>query len=328
MQQRTLGTNGLSVSAIGYGCMGLSGLYGNAQDAESEAVLQQTFELGVNFFDTADVYGDGHNEELVGRALKGVRDQLVIASKCGFLRDADGAMLVNGNPDYIRSACDASLQRLGTDHIDLYYLHRVDPAVPVEDSVGALAELVKAGKVRHIGLSQTNPETLRRGHAVHPIAALQSEYSLWVREPEDDVIPVCEELGIGFVPFCPLGRGFLTRRIRSIDNLDADDLRLTVPRMNADNMETNEPLLAMLDALSAGKGLTPGHLALAWLLHKGETICPIPGSRRIKHNEENAGAAAVALSDQEIAEMDRLFPIGVAAGSNRPTIVHDIEAGR
>ena len=221
MQQRTLGANGLTVSAIGHGCMGLSGLYGDAQDVESEEVLQKTFELGVTLFDTADVYGDGHNEELVGRALMGVRDQLVIASKCGFLRDADGTMSVNGNPDYIRSACEASLQRLGTDRIDLYYLHRVDPAVPVEDSVGALAELVKAGKVRHIGLSQTDPETLRRGHAVHPIAALQSEYSLWVREPEDDVIPVCEELGIGFVPFCPLGRGFLTRRIRSVSDLAA-----------------------------------------------------------------------------------------------------------
>ena len=280
MQQRTLGANGLTVSAIGHGCMGLSGLYGDAQDVESEEVLQKTFELGVTLFDTADVYGDGHNEELVGRALMGVRDQLVIASKCGFLRDADGTMSVNGNPDYIRSACEASLQRLGTDRIDLYYLHRVDPAVPVEDSVGALAELVKAGKVRHIGLSQTDPETLRRGHAVHPIAALQSEYSLWVREPEDDVIPVCEELGIGFVPFCPLGRGFLTRRIRSVSDLAADDLRLTVPRMNADNMATNEPLLARLDALSAGKGITPGQLALAWLLHRGEVICPIPGSRR------------------------------------------------
>ena len=308
--------------------MGLSGLYGNAQDAESEAVLQKTFDLGVTLFDTADVYGDGRNEELIGRALKGARDQLVISSKCGFLRNADGSMSVNGSPDYIRSACDASLERLGTDHIDLYYLHRVDPAVPVEDSVGALAELVRDGKVRHIGLSQTDPETLRRGHAVHPIAALQSEYSLWVREPEDDVIPVCEELGIGFVPFRPLGRGFLTRRIRSVSDLAADDLRLTVPRMNADNMTTNEPLLARLDAFSAAKGLTPGQLALAWLLHKGEGICPIPGSRRTKHIEENAGAADVTLSDQDMADMDALFPVGVAAGSNRPTIVQDVEAGK
>ena len=304
-------------STHGYGCMGLSGLYGNARDAESEAVLQKTFDLGVTLFDTADVYGDGRNEEVIGRALKGARDQLVISSKCGFLRNADGSMSVNGSPNYIRSACDASLERLGTDHIDLYYLHRVDPA-----------ELVRDGKVRHIGLSPTDPETLRRGHAVHPIAALQSEYSLWVREPEDDVIPVCEELGIGFVPFCPLGRGFLTRRIRSISDLAADDLRLTVPRMNADNMTTNEPLLARLDAFSAAKGLTPGQLALAWLLHKGEGICPIPGSRRTKHIEENAGAADVTLSDQDMADMDALFPVGVAAGSNRPTIVQDVEVGK
>ena len=317
MQQRNLGPSGLTVSAIGYGCMGLSGLYGNARDAESEAVLQKTFDLGVTLFDTADVYGDGRNEEVIGRALKGARDQLVISSKCGFLRNADGSMSVNGSPNYIRSACDASLERLGTDHIDLYYLHRVDPA-----------ELVRDGKVRHIGLSPTDPETLRRGHAVHPIAALQSEYSLWVREPEDDVIPVCEELGIGFVPFCPLGRGFLTRRIRSISDLAADDLRLTVPRMNADNMTTNEPLLARLDAFSAAKGLTPGQLALAWLLHKGEGICPIPGSRRTKHIEENAGAADVTLSDQDMADMDALFPVGVAAGSNRPTIVQDVEVGK
>lgn len=326
MQQRNLGPRGLTVSAIGYGCMGLSGLYGNAQDTESEAVLQKMLDLGITLFDTADVYGEGHNEELVGRAFKGVRDQLVISSKCGFLRNSDGLMSVNGSPDYIRSACNASLKRLRTDRIDLYYLHRVDPAVPVEDSVGALAELVWDGKVRHIGLSQTDPETLRRGHAVHPIAALQSEYSLWVREPEDDVIPACEELEIGFVPFCPLGRGFLTRRIRSVSDLGADDLRLTVPRMNADNMTTNEPLLARLDTFSAAKGLTPGQLALAWLLHKGDGICPIPGSRRIKHIQENARAANLTLSDQDMAEMDALFPTGVAVGSNRPTIVQDVEA--
>ena len=328
MQQRTLGPGGLAVSAIGYGCMGLSGIYGEAQDADSAAVLQKTFDLGITLFDTADVYGDGHNEELVGRALKGVRDQVVIASKCGFVPLPDGTMTVNGNPDYIRSACDASLRRLGVDHIDLYYLHRVDPAVPVEDSVGAMAELVKGGKVRHIGLSQTDPETLRRGHAVHPITALQSEYSLWVREPEEDVVPLCDELGIGFVPFCPVGRGFLTRRIRSVDTLADDDLRLTVPRMNADNMETNEPLLAGLDEFSAGKGSTPAQLVLAWLLHKGADICPIPGSRRIEHMKENAAAADLTLSDQEIAEMDHLFPIGIAAGSNRPTIVQAVEAGQ
>jgi aryl-alcohol dehydrogenase-like predicted oxidoreductase len=328
MQQRTLGQDGLAVSAIGYGCMGLSGSYGEAQDTDSAAVLQKIVDLGVTMFDTADVYGDGHNEELIGRALKGVRDQVVIASKCGFVPLPDGTMTVNGNPDYIRSACDASLRRLGVDHIDLYYLHRVDPAVPVEDSVGAMAELVKSGKVRHIGLSQTDTNTLRRGHAIYPITALQSEYSLWVREPEEDVVPVCNELGIGFVPFCPMGRGFLTRHIRSVENLADDDLRLTVPRMNSDNMETNEPLLARLDELAAEKGNSPAQLVLAWLLHKGAHICPIPGSRRIEHMEENAAAADVTLSDQEKAEMDHLFPIGSAAGSNRPTIVQTVEAGQ
>ncbi len=326
MQQRTLGSSQLAVSAMGYGCMGLSGPYGPARDDDSIAVLKETFDLGITLFDTADVYGSGHNEELVGRALRGVRDQTVLATKGGFQRHDDGSMSVNGNPDYIRSACEASLRRLGLDHIDLYYLHRVDPDVPVEDTVGAMADLVNDGKVRYIGLSQTDSETLRRGHRTHPISALQSEYSLWVREPESDVIPVCSELGIGFVPFCPLGRGFLTRRIRSIDGLSEDDLRRSVPRMNAGNMVKNEPLLAKLDEIEAQKNCTPGQLVLAWLLHKAKYICPIPGSRKIEHMRENAAAAHLTLSADEVSELDSLFPAGTVAGSNRPEFLQAVES--
>ena len=320
MQQRNLGPSGLTVSAIGYGCYpgicrvstAMPGTRSPRPFFKRRSILASLCSIPP----TSD--GDGRNEEVIGRALKGARDQLVISSKCGFLRNADGSMSVNGTSQATS----------------------VQPATPVwsawEPTISISTTCTGSirpnssgdGKVRHIGLSPTDPETLRRGHAVHPIAALQSEYSLWVREPEDDVIPVCEELGIGFVPFCPLGRGFLTRRIRSISDLAADDLRLTVPRMNADNMTTNEPLLARLDAFSAAKGLTPGQLALAWLLHKGEGICPIPGSRRTKHIEENAGAADVTLSDQDMADMDALFPVGVAAGSNRPTIVQDVEVGK
>ena len=326
MQQRALGNSGLTVSVIGYGCMGLSGPYGAARDDDSIAVLQQTLDLGVTFFDTADVYGSGHNEELVGRALRDVREQIVLATKGGFQRHNDGSMSVNGDPHYIQSACEASLKRLNLDHIDLYYLHRVDPDVPVEDTVGAMSNLIHQGKVRYIGLSQTDPETLRRGHAVHPISALQSEYSLWVREPELDVIPACNELTIGFVPFCPLGRGFLTRRIRSIDGLSDDDLRRSVPRMKADNMGINEPLLARLDKIVASKGCTPGQLVLAWLLNKATNICPIPGSRKINHMRENVAAADLTLSVSEISELDGLFPAGTAAGSNRPEFLQAIES--
>ena len=326
MQQRTLGTSGLVVSAIGYGCMGLSGPYGAARDDDSIAVLQETFDMGVTFFDTADVYGSGHNEELVGRDLMDVREQIVLATKGGFQRHDDGSMSVNGDPEYIQSACEASLRRLNLDYIDLYYLHRVDPDVPLEDTVGAMSNLVHQGKVRYLGLSQTDPETLRRGHAVHPIAALQSEYSLWVREPELDVIPACNKLTIGFVPFCPLGRGFLTRRIRSIDGLSDDDLRRSVPRMKADNMDINEPLRARLDKIAASNGCTPGQLVLAWLLNKAASICPIPGSRKNEHMRENAAADDLTLSVSEISELDGLFPAGTAAGSNRPDFLQTIES--
>lgn len=326
MQQRTIGTCGLSVSAIGYGCMGLSGPYGSVHDEDSITVLRQSLELGVTLFDTADVYGNGHNEKLVGRALRGVREQIVLATKGGFRQHNDGSMSVNGDPKYIRSACEASLRRLKFEHIDLYYLHRVDPTVPVEDTVGAMSNLVHQGKVRYIGLSQTDPETLQRGHAVHPITALQSEYSLWVREPECDVISTCNDLSIGFVPFCPLGRGFLTRRIKSVDDLSNDDLRRSVPRMRADNMETNEPLLARLDTIAAKKNCNPGQLALAWLLNKSMGICPIPGSRNIKHIRENAKAAELTMSAFEMSELDGLFPTDRVAGSNRPEFLQAIES--
>jgi aryl-alcohol dehydrogenase-like predicted oxidoreductase len=325
MRRRTLGNGGPAVSAIAYGCMGLSGAYGTADDVESTNLLRGAVDNGVTFFDTANVYGDGHNEELVGRALRPVRDRVVIATKGGFVKKPDGGLAIDGNPDRIRTACEASLRRLGMESVDLYYLHRVDPEVPVEDTIGAMAMLVAEGKVRHIGLSQTTPGILERATAVHPVAALQSEYSLWVREPETDVMPACDRLGIAFIPFCPLGRGFLTRRIASLDGLADDDLRRTVPRLRSEHMARNAGALEALDRLASAKRCTAGQLALAWLLHKGENVIPIPGTRRPDRLAENAGAAELALAPDEVAALDSAFPVGFASGSSRPDFVEVLE---
>jgi aryl-alcohol dehydrogenase-like predicted oxidoreductase len=316
MKTRTLGRNGPTVSAIGLGCMGMSFAYGSADDAESRATLARALELGVNFLDTADVYGPHTNERLVGAFIRDRRDDVFLATKFGIKLGSDpSARGTDGRPDYVRSACDASLQRLGTDHIDLYYQHRVDADTPIEDTVAAMAELVQAGKVRFLGLSEASADTIRRAHAVHPITAVQSEYSLWTREPEDNgVLAVCEDLGIGFVPYSPLGRGFLTGAIRSPDDFDADDWRRTNPRFQGENFDKNLALVARIGELAAEKGVTPGQLALAWVLAQGEHLVPIPGTKRRKYLEENAAAVDVELGDDELAHIDEVFPAGAAAG--------------
>ncbi len=315
MQKRTLGKNGLQVSALGFGCMGMSEFYGARNDDESIATLHRTLELGVTFWDTADMYGPNTNEQLVGRALKGKRDQVQIATKFGIMRSDDPAKRgINGKPEYVRQACDASLQRLGVDHIDLYYLHRKDPTTPITETVGAMAELVKAGKVRHIGLSEVGAATLRAAHAVHPITALQSEYSLWTRDPEQDILQTCRELGVGFVAYSPLGRGFLTGQFKSADDFAADDFRRYSPRFQGENFNKNLALVEKVKALAVSKGCTPSQLALAWVLAQGTDIVPIPGTKRIKYLEENVGALAVQLSAEELHEIIAAFPLGAVAG--------------
>ena len=318
MEQRALGRTGLTVSAEGLGCMGMSEFYGAGDDAASIATIHRAIDLGVTFLDTADMYGPHTNERLIGRALAGRRDQVTIATKFGNMRAEDGAFLgVNGKPDYVKSACDASLQRLGVDTIDLYYQHRVDATVPIEDTVGAMAELVTAGKVRYTGLSEAGTDTIRRAHAVHPITALQTEYSMWTRDPEAEILPLCRELGIGFVAYSPLGRGFLTGRFRSLEDLPEDDWRRKNPRFQGDNFNKNLDLVAHVEALAARKGCTPAQLALAWVLRRRNDIVPIPGSKRIERLEENARAVDVshAVSDAELAEIDALFPVGAASGT-------------
>jgi aryl-alcohol dehydrogenase-like predicted oxidoreductase len=315
MQQRQLGRGGLTVSAIGLGCMGMSQSYGVPDDEESIRTIHRAIELGVTFLDTADVYGRGANEELVGRALRGRRHEVVLATKCGIVgTPSAGGASVNGRPEYIRQCCDASLRRLATDVIDLFYLHRVDPNTPIEESVGGMAELVRAGKVRHIGLSEAAPTTLRRGHAVHPIAALQSEYSLWVREPETTVLPVCRELGIGFVPFSPLGRGFLSGQVRTLDGLPETDLRRKMPRFQGDALQYNLRLVAVLEAMAQEKGCTAAQISLAWLLSRGSDVVPIPGTKRQLYLEQNAAAVDLALSRDEIARLDRELAPGAPMG--------------
>ena len=306
MKTRTLG-DGLVVSEIGLGCMGISQMYGRpADDAEGIAVIQRSLDLGMTFLDTAEVYGPYVNEEVVGRALKGRREQAVVATKFGF-QITDGKMAgVDGSPENVRRACDASLQRLGVDVIDLFYQHRRDRSVPIEDTVGAMAELVTQGKVKHLGLSEVGPETLRRAHAVHPIAALQSEYSLWERGLESDILPTLRELGIGLVPFSPLGRGFLTGQITRFEDLDQDDYRRTDPRFQGENFDKNLDMVAKVKALAAAKNAVPGQIALAWLLAQGNDVVPIPGTKRIKYLEENAGAADVSLTPEELAELSGL----------------------
>jgi aryl-alcohol dehydrogenase-like predicted oxidoreductase len=319
MPTRKLGA-GLEVSALGLGCMGMSEFYGPRDDAESIATLHRALDLGMTFLDTADIYGYGDNEALVGQALRGRRDQVVLATKFGIVRDRaqPTARGISGRPEYVRSACDASLARLGVDVIDLYYQHRVDPGTPIEDTVGAMADLVRAGKVRYLGLSEASAATLRRAARVHPIAALQSEYSLWTRDPEDEVLAACRELGIGFVAYSPLGRGFLTGAIRKFDDLAADDFRRHSPRFQGENFDKNLVLVGHIQALAANKGVTPSQLALAWLLHRGDDIVPIPGTKRRAFLDENAGALAVLISPDEMAEIDRIAPKGVAAGTRYP----------
>jgi aryl-alcohol dehydrogenase-like predicted oxidoreductase len=320
MDSRTLGTRSpLTVSAIGLGCMGMSEFYGAGSDAESTAVLHTAVELGVTFFDTADMYGPFRNEELVGAALRPYRDRVVIATKFGNQRGEDGSFLgVNGRPEYVRSACDASLRRLGIDTIDLYYQHRVDPTVPIEDTVGAMAELVAAGKVRHLGLSEAAPETIRRAAAVHPITALQTEYSLWSRDPEDELLATVRELGIGFVAYSPIGRGFLSGEIRSIDDLAPDDFRRRNPRFTGENFQRNLDLVDTVRRLAEAKGCTPAQLALAWLLAQGDDIVPIPGTKREKYLRENVAAADITLTPEELAAIDAAAPRGAAAGDRYP----------
>ena len=316
MRSRTLGATGPAVSEIGLGCMGMSEFYGASDDAESIATIHRALELGVTLLDTADMYGPHRNEELVGRAIRDRRDQVVLATKFGVVRDPDDPTRrgVSGRPDYVRAACEGSLRRLGVDHIDLYYQHRVDPDTPIEDTVGALAELVQAGKVRYIGLSEAATDTVRRAHAIHPVSALQSEYSLWTRDPEDGALATCRELGIGLVAYSPLGRGFLSGAIRSVDALAANYFRRTNPRFQGENLVRNLELVRHVEALAAEKGCTPSQLALAWVLTQGEDIVPIPGTRHRARLEENVRAADIHLSATELARIDAIAPRGVAAG--------------
>ncbi|MBD2716142.1 aldo/keto reductase [Microvirga sp. STR05] len=320
MQQRTLGRSGLTVSALGLGCMGMSDFYAGRDDAESIRTLHRAVELGVTFFDTADMYGPYTNEELVSKALKDRRSQVVIATKFGILRDPNDPTKrgISGRPEYVRQACDASLKRLGTDYIDLYYQHRVDPNTPIEETVGAMAELVKAGKVRHLGLSEAAADTLRRAQTVHPITALQSEYSLWSRDPEDGVLQACRELGIGFVPYSPLGRGFLTGQIQKFEDLAEDDYRRHTPRFQGENFQKNLDLVARINELATQKSCTPGQLALAWVLAQGNDVVPIPGTKRVHYLEENLGALEISLSLEELAQLNSIAPKGAAAGQRYP----------
>jgi aryl-alcohol dehydrogenase-like predicted oxidoreductase len=316
MDRRRLGTQGLEVSAQGLGCMGMSEFYGPSDEAEAVATIHRALDLGVNLLDTADMYGPFTNERLVGRALAGRRGEVVLATKFGNERREDGTWVgVNGRPEYVRAACEASLARLGVDHIDLYYQHRVDKTVPIEETVGAMAALVSEGKVRYLGLSEAAPATIRRAHAVHPISALQTEYSLWTRDPEKEILPAVRELGIGFVAYSPLGRGFLAGRFRSPDDLrDEGDFRSRHPRFQDDNLTRNLELLQRLEEIAADKHVTAAQLALAWVMHRGADVVPIPGTKRRRYLEENVAAAAVELSDDDLERLDQALPPGVTAG--------------
>jgi aryl-alcohol dehydrogenase-like predicted oxidoreductase len=318
MKTRRLGQN-LEVSALGLGCMGMSEFYGTADEREAIATIHRAIELGVTFLDTADMYGPFTNERLVGRAIGDRRDKVVLATKFGNERNEDGSWVgINGRPEYVHKACDASLERLGVDHIDLYYQHRVDNDTPIEETVGAMKELVEAGKVRHLGLSEAAPDTIRRAHAVHPITALQTEYSLWTRDPEDAILPTVRELGIGFVAYSPLGRGFLSGQITSIDDLAEDDFRRRGPRFQGDNFQKNLDLVAKVEEIADDKGVTPSQLALAWVLAQGDDVVPIPGTKHVKYLEENVGAAGVQLTGDDLRGIDEAFPKGATAGDRYP----------
>ena len=320
MEQRTLGKNGPRVSALGLGCMGMSDFYGPRDEVESLATLNHALDRGVNFLDTADMYGYGANEELLGQVLKTRRREVFLATKFGFVRDPANphARVVNGRPDYVRAACEACLRRLGTETIDLFYLHRIAPDTPVEETVGAMAGLIRAGKVRYLGLSEAGPSSLRRAMAVHPITALQSEYSLWTRDPESGPLAACRELGVGFVPYSPLGRGFLTGQIKRYEDFAADDQRRTQPRFQGGNFARNLALVQRIGELAVRRGCTPAQLALAWVLAQGDDIIPIPGTRRIRNLEENLGALSVRLTPAEVAEINAVFPAEAVAGTRYP----------
>ena len=319
MKTRKLGSQGLEVSELGLGCMGMSEFYGTGDEEESIATIHRAIELGVTFLDTADMYGPFTNEKLVGKAISDRRDRVVLATKFGNERKEDGTRVgVNGKPDYVRKACEASLQRLGVDHIDLYYQHRVDIDTPVEETWGAMKELVEAGKVRYLGISEAAPETIRKAHAVHPISALQTEYSLWSRDVEDEILPTVRELGIGFVPYSPLGRGFLTGQIETFEDLPEGDYRRNSPRFQGENFDKNLELVEKVRQIADEKGVAPSQLALAWLLHQGEDIVPIPGTKRREYLEENAAATEIQLTDEELSRIDEVAPKDVAAGDRYP----------
>ncbi len=323
MEERTLGREGLVVSAMGLGCMGMSEFYGPRDEDEAIATIERALDLGVNFLDTADMYGPFTNERLVGRAIAGRRDAVVVATKFGNVRGPGGERLgIRGDAEYVRSACDASLDRLGIDHIDLYYQHRVDRHTPIEETVGAMSELVAAGKVRHLGLSEAAPGTIRRADAVHPIAALQTEYSLWTRDPEDEILPTVRELGIGFVAYSPLGRGMLSGKIQSVEDLDPGDFRRQHPRFQGENFNRNLDLVHRVNELAAEKAVTPAQLALAWVLHRGNDIVPIPGTKRVGYLEENVAAGSVRLTQEEIESIEAAFPRGATVGERYSDMSH------